>query len=192
MDDYDLNLEETLLLQAYLDNELTPDEREALIARLAREPALTAVLHQWRALSAELNTLPEPALNRDLTADVLARLEASAPLPARVLVAQAALALLLALLVWPLLTALPTLRLAFPDWTSLMGLAADEFGRGWQTAYAWMIAVWAEWTAVWQGMGQVWPSLSWLLPLALAAALAWALSMRAVWHSTPATHYTKG
>jgi anti-sigma factor RsiW len=191
MDDYDLNLEDALLLQAYLDDELTPDEHAALTARLAREPALTAVLHQWRTLSAALNALPQPQLDRDLTAGVLARLEAPTSLPARVLVAQAALTLLAALLVWPLLAAWPALRLALPDGAGMLRLAGDELGQGWQMAYAWLVAAWAEWTAVWQGVAQVWPSLSWLLPLALAAALAWAFSMRAVWHSAPVTRYTK-
>jgi hypothetical protein len=162
-----------------------------LTVRLAQEPALTAVLHQWRTLSAALNGLPQPQLDRDLTAGVLARLEAPTSLPARVLVAQAALTLLAALLVWPLLAAWPALRLALPDGAGMLRLAGDELGQGWQMAYAWLVAAWAEWTAVWQGVAQVWPSLSWLLPLALAAALAWAFSMRAVWHSAPVTRYTK-
>lgn len=199
MADETLTPEDELLLLAYLEGDLPPDQHAALTTRLAQEPALTAVLARWRALDAELDALPAPRLSRDLTAGVLSRLDAPAPLPARVwrsLVAgQTAVALLLTLLAWPLLATWSALRPALPAWLSAPGATWIAFSQSWQTwiAAAWTPELWsARWMAAWQGLDQTWLSLSWLLPLALAAAIVWLVSVRAVWHSTPITGYKKG
>jgi len=200
MDDEKLTLEDELLLLAYLDGELPPDQQAAFTARLEREPMLTAVLAQWRTLSDELNALPEPHLTRDLTAGVLTRLDAPASLPTRtwrsLLVVQVATAALVALLTWPLLASRLTLHPTLPAWISSLHPAWTELGQTWQTwwtANVWTPELWQTWwTAVWQGLDQAWLSLSWLLPLALVAAVIWLVSVRVVWHSAPVIGYKKG
>ncbi|MBK7180960.1 MAG: hypothetical protein IPH82_27920 [Chloroflexi bacterium] len=187
MNDDKLTLEDELLLQAYLDGELTPDQRQVFAARLEREPGLTAVLHQWRALLAELPTLPEPQLTRDLTAGVLTRLDPMAALPTRswrpLLSAQFALALLTTLLAWPLWKPLAATwwasQPALPDWAAL----AQTWTARW--AVLWTPDVWLTgWTAVWQGAVQIVPfSLSLLLPLAVVTAVLWLASVRFVWRT---------
>ncbi len=187
INDDKLTLEDELLLQAYLDGELMLDQQQAFAARLEREPGLTAVLHQWRALLAELDTLPEPQLTRDLSAGVLSRLDYPAALPVRawrpLLTAQFALALLTALLAWPLWSSLAaawlTFQPALPDWAAL----ARDWTAWW--AALWTPDVWLTgWTAVWQGATQVVPfSLSLLLPLAVVTAVLWLASVRFVWRA---------
>lgn len=184
MNDPQLTLEDELLLQTYLDGELSPAESRQFAARLAAEPALRAASEQWRNLLAEFDHFPEPHLSRDMSAEVMRRLSPQ-PLPVPVwrplLLAQAILAALLALLAWPLLAALaPTARhWTPPDWVVLL--------QGWQTAVdTWQLTV-SNWTAVWRSAVDAWPlSFSLLLPLAALAAVMWLIHVRYLWRSAPA------
>ncbi len=199
MEDETLTPEDELLLLAYLDGDMPPDKRAAFAVRLAEEPALTAVLSRWRTLDEELHALPQPRLTRDLTAAVLARLDPPVLVPARtwrsLLAVQAAVAALVALLAWPLLATWSALRPTMPLWLSALPRTGKDISLAWQTwtTHLWTPELWvARWTAVWQGLDPAWLSLSWLLPLALVAAVIWLVSVRAVWHSTTIFSYKKG
>lgn len=191
--------EDELLLQAYLDGELPPDQHARFAARLERDPKLTAVLTQWRALTAELDALPEPQLTRDLTARVLARLESPAALPRHtwqaLLVVPTALATLTLLLTWSLLTTWLTLPPLPPAWVITMPEVQAKLTHIWQTWWAaimWAADGWGQkWTAVWQGLDQAMLSLSWLLPLTLVATLIWLVCVRFAWRSTPTAGHAK-
>ncbi|MBK8990104.1 MAG: hypothetical protein IPM39_29255 [Chloroflexi bacterium] len=199
MDEKTVTPADELLLLAYLDGDLPPDQHAALTARLTQEPALAAVLFRWRTLDAELSALPEPRLSHDLTAGVLARLDAPVSLPARawrsLVAGQAVVALLVMLLAWPLLATWSALRPALPGWLSAPSTTWMAFSQRWPTwaATAWTPELWsARWATAWQGLDQAWLSLSWLLPLALVAAILWFVSVRAIWHSAPVNGYKKG
>ncbi|MCZ7543651.1 MAG: zf-HC2 domain-containing protein [Anaerolineae bacterium] len=58
-DAFDRDLER---LSAYIDDELTPDERQAVEARLAEDPALRAALDEMRANARLLAGLPRVRL----------------------------------------------------------------------------------------------------------------------------------
>ncbi len=187
MDNDKLSLEDELLLQAYLDDELSPAERQLVEARLAQEPELTAVLNQWRTLNDELDTLPVPQLARDLTSGVMTQLALPAAPPTRtwrpLLILQVVLALLIALLAWPLWqlsVTWPTVSYVMPKWSEL-----TQQWMVWWTTQIGLLDGWLDqFTAVWQGMDQVIPiSLSVLLPLAVVMAVLWLLSVRFVWRS---------
>jgi hypothetical protein len=184
MNDPQLTLEDELLLQAYLDGELSPLESDQFAARLAAEPTLTAAYSQWRGLWAEFDSLPEPQLTRDLSDAVLRRLLPQAPLiPVwrPLLLTQAAAAVLLALLAWPLLAALSPISpdWTWPDWAILI--------QSWQTAAGlWQLTL-NRWAAVWQSAFEAQPlSLSLLLPLAALAAVMWLIQVGYLWRATPA------
>lgn len=182
MNDPQLTLEDELLLQTYLDGELSPAESRRFAARLVAEPALRAAYEQWRGLLAEFDGLPEPQLTRDLSAGVMGRLSPPpAPVWRPLLLAQAILAALLALVAWPLLAALAPTALHWtpPDWAVLL--------QGWQTAVgAWQLML-SRWLAVWHSAVEAWPlSLSLLLPLAALAAVMWLIHVRYLWRSAPA------
>lgn len=72
------------LLSAWLDDQLSPEERAALEARLDVEPALQAALGDLRALVAELHALPDLRAPRDmrLTAAQLRPVKRTALFPA--------------------------------------------------------------------------------------------------------------
>jgi anti-sigma factor RsiW len=183
MNDPQLTLKDELLLQAYLDGELSPAEGHQFAARLTAEPALRAAYDQWLSLLAEFDGLPEPQLTRDLSAGVVRRLSPQMPTPVwrPLLLAQAAATILLALLAWPLLAVLtPTLpNWTPPDWAALM--------QGWQTAAGlWQLTL-SRWAAAWQSAFEAQPlSLSLLLPLAALAAVIWFIQVGYLWRATPA------
>lgn len=184
MDDKEVTLEDELLLHAYLDGELSPAQRDQVAARLAVEPAFAAVYEKWRYLLAEIGDLPEPRLARDLTAGVLQRLEpvpaASAPFWRPLLLGQTMLALLLALLAWPLWVVLPAFlpRWSLPDWP-VMAQAWLATLAGWESGLERLVFFW-------QGMQQgASLSLSLLLPLGVGVALLWLMHLRFLWRSAP-------
>jgi len=59
------------LLSAYLDDELSPEERVAVEARVAADPAAEQLLHQLRAVSQAVQGLPQEAVGCDLRDAVL-------------------------------------------------------------------------------------------------------------------------
>ena len=67
------------LLSAYIDGELAPEERAAVDARLADDPAARKLLHQLRSVSQDVQSLPLQSVGRDLTQEILRRAEAIKP-----------------------------------------------------------------------------------------------------------------
>ena len=63
------------LLSAYLDDELSAEERARVDERLAADPAAAQLLDELRAVSGAVRALPREKLSRDLRASVLAGLE---------------------------------------------------------------------------------------------------------------------
>ena len=59
------------LLSAYLDGELSADERAAVEARLAADPAARQLLHELRSVSQAVQGLPPKTLGRDLTDEIV-------------------------------------------------------------------------------------------------------------------------
>ena len=60
-----------LAVMAYVDGELPPDERDALAARLASEPALAGAVARERALRASLQAAYAPVLDEPVPAGLL-------------------------------------------------------------------------------------------------------------------------
>jgi hypothetical protein len=71
------------LLSAYLDDELSPEERAAVKARLADDAAGREMLHQLRAVSQAVQSLPQEIVGHDLGGAVLRRVTQSGPPIAR-------------------------------------------------------------------------------------------------------------
>jgi len=65
------------LLSAYLDDELSPDERARVEDRLAADPAARHTLEQLRNISQSMRDLPNERLGRDLRHSILQRSTAS-------------------------------------------------------------------------------------------------------------------
>ena len=63
------------LLSAYLDDELTPEERARVEERLAADPAARQLLDELRAVSRAMKDLPPATLGADLRETVLRRAE---------------------------------------------------------------------------------------------------------------------
>ncbi|MCI0492694.1 MAG: hypothetical protein L0Z07_07140, partial [Planctomycetes bacterium] len=63
------------LLNAYLDDELTPDERASVEKRLAADPSARRMLDELRAVSLAVRSLPAEAVGEDLCASILQRAE---------------------------------------------------------------------------------------------------------------------
>jgi hypothetical protein len=63
------------LLSAYLDNELTPEERARVEERLASDPAARQLLDELRTVSQTMKELPAVTLGADLRDSVLRRAE---------------------------------------------------------------------------------------------------------------------
>jgi anti-sigma factor RsiW len=63
------------LLSAYLDDELTPEERARVEARLAADPAARQLLDELRSVSQAVRSLPQESLPADLSESVLRRAE---------------------------------------------------------------------------------------------------------------------
>lgn len=68
------------LLSAYIDNELSPEERAAVEARLASDPAAQQLLHELRSVSQSVEAMPTEKLGRDLSDSVI-RVVRSSPDP---------------------------------------------------------------------------------------------------------------
>jgi negative regulator of sigma E activity len=65
------------LLSAYLDDELSAEERAAVEARLANDADAQQLLHQLRAVSESVQRLPLEGVGRDLSGDILRRVAAA-------------------------------------------------------------------------------------------------------------------
>jgi hypothetical protein len=65
------------LLSAYLDDELSPEERASVDARLLEDPAAQQLLHQLRAVSQSVQALPQEVVGHDLGEAVLRKVEQS-------------------------------------------------------------------------------------------------------------------
>jgi hypothetical protein len=63
------------LLSAYLDDELTAEERAAVEARLANDPEAQHLLHQLRSVSQSVQMLPLEGVGRDLSGEISRRIE---------------------------------------------------------------------------------------------------------------------
>jgi hypothetical protein len=61
------------LLSAYIDGELTADERAAVEARLATDPAAQQLLHELRSVAQDVQSLPTERVGRDLSDEILRR-----------------------------------------------------------------------------------------------------------------------
>jgi hypothetical protein len=80
MSDYESRHEiDDELLSAYLDDELSPDQRAAVEARLAQDPAARETLHQLRAVSQAVQALPQEIVGHDLGEAVLRRVSPGEP-----------------------------------------------------------------------------------------------------------------
>jgi anti-sigma factor RsiW len=71
------------LLSAYLDGELSADERAAVEARLATDPAAQQLLHELRSVSQSVQALPTESLGRDLSEEIVRRARETAPISGR-------------------------------------------------------------------------------------------------------------
>ena len=60
-------------LSAYLDDELSAEERAAIEARLAADPAAKRLLHELQSVSQAVQALPQEAVGRDLSGSVVRR-----------------------------------------------------------------------------------------------------------------------
>ena len=63
------------LLSAYLDDELTPEERARVEERMAADPRARQLLEELRAVSRAMKELPPATLGTDLRETVLRRAE---------------------------------------------------------------------------------------------------------------------
>jgi hypothetical protein len=59
------------LLSAYLDDELSPEERAAVEARLATDPTAQQLVHQLRAVSEAVQALPQEVVGHDMRDSIL-------------------------------------------------------------------------------------------------------------------------
>lgn len=64
------------LLSAYIDGELNADDRAAVEARLAADPAAQQLLHELRTVAQDVQSLPTVRVGRDLSEDILRRVSA--------------------------------------------------------------------------------------------------------------------
>src|SRR3954467_1830534 len=71
------------LLSAYLDGELSADERAAVEVRLAADPAAQQLLHELRSVSQSVQAMPTESLGRDLSQDIIRRAREVAPTPGK-------------------------------------------------------------------------------------------------------------
>src|SRR5882757_5212880 len=69
------------LLSAYLDGELSADERAAVEARLATDAAAQQLLHELRSVSQSVQALPTESVGRDVSEEIIRRAHESAPRP---------------------------------------------------------------------------------------------------------------
>ena len=79
MSDQDTNIpDDDELLSAYLDDELTPDERARVEERLAADPTARQLLDQLRAVSQAVRDLPRETVGKDLRQAILERAKLAA------------------------------------------------------------------------------------------------------------------
>ncbi|HJQ81651.1 MAG TPA: zf-HC2 domain-containing protein [Lacipirellulaceae bacterium] len=72
MSDYDRQSElDDELLSAYLDDELSPEDRAAVESRLAADPAAQQLLHQLRAVCEAVQALPQEVVGHDMRDSIL-------------------------------------------------------------------------------------------------------------------------
>jgi hypothetical protein len=72
MSDYDQQSElDDELLSAYLDDELSPEDRAAVEARLATDPGAQQLLHQLRAVCEAVQALPQEVVGHDMRESIL-------------------------------------------------------------------------------------------------------------------------
>lgn len=102
-------------LNEILDHALAPSQRAGVESHLAGCPECAARLDELRVLFAEIDSLPDLALNVDFAPAIIARLEQNAPIPRPVrwlTLAQALGAILAGILAWPLVeTIIQSLKL---------------------------------------------------------------------------------
>ncbi|MCG2783903.1 MAG: zf-HC2 domain-containing protein [Anaerolineae bacterium] len=102
-------------LNEILDHALAPSQRAGVESHLAACPECAARLDELRALFAELDSLPDLALNVDFAPAILARVRQNAPIPRPVrwlTLAQSIGAIIAGILAWPLVeTILQPLKL---------------------------------------------------------------------------------
>ncbi len=67
------------LLSAYLDGELSAEERAAVEARLATDPAAQQMLHELRSVSQSVQAMPTETIGRDLSEEILRRAREAKP-----------------------------------------------------------------------------------------------------------------
>lgn len=67
------------LLSAYIDGELSADQRTAVEARLVTDPAARQLLHELRSVSQSVQALPTESLGRDLSEEILRSARAALP-----------------------------------------------------------------------------------------------------------------
>jgi hypothetical protein len=78
MSDYDRQSElDDELLSAYLDDELSPEDRAAVEARLAADPSAQQLLHQLRAMCEAVQALPQEVVGHDMRESILHKAEQS-------------------------------------------------------------------------------------------------------------------
>src|SRR6478609_3128068 len=71
------------LLSAYMDGELSADERAAVEARLTTDQAAQQLLHELRSVSQSVQAMPTESLGRDLSEEIVRRARETAPTPSR-------------------------------------------------------------------------------------------------------------
>lgn len=76
MSEFEHNFDDELL-SAYLDDELSPEERARVEARLASDPAARQMLDQFRTASQAVKGLPHESVGQDLRESILRRAEAA-------------------------------------------------------------------------------------------------------------------
>lgn len=67
------------LVSAYLDGELSPEDRAAVEGRLAAEPAAERLLHELRCVSQDVQSLPQEKLGNQVSESVIRRAQEAKP-----------------------------------------------------------------------------------------------------------------
>jgi hypothetical protein len=76
MSDYDRQTDlDDELLSAYLDDELSPQDRAAVESRLAADPSAQQLLHQLRAVCEAVQALPQEVVGHDMRESILRQAE---------------------------------------------------------------------------------------------------------------------
>ena len=171
----------TEALNGFLDGFLDPDEIPFVERHLAACDACSARLAELQAVFAGLGALPEIALERDLSAAVLAAIQPPLRLPARLkwgMIAQAAITLVVSIIAAPFLLNSQWGQF-IQAWIARLDLIAPQAWLG--PALAWaqnLLALQLDWHA-WLAALPQFPSLglaqNTLWPLFLAAVLLFIL-----------------